>query len=125
MARRALYRALLPFEPRFGCVADVDMWMRFTFVADVAFVDEAMINADSTSHFVQGVNWPLVHSLRSLHAENVERYDRATGNPGRGRWLRHGLTFAYLYLLCAVSLVRRGRWSELAGMLGPRIEGAV
>jgi glycosyltransferase involved in cell wall biosynthesis len=116
MARRSLYRRYLPFEPRFGCVADVDMWMRLSMAGDVAFVDEALIEADPESHFVSGVNWSLVHGLRRLHSENVARFSRATG---RAIWpliLRHEAIFAGLNALCLLSLLRRGRWSELGGV---------
>jgi glycosyltransferase involved in cell wall biosynthesis len=115
MARRSLYRQLLPFDARYGCVADVDMWMRFCAAGDVAFVDEVLIEADSSSHFVRGVNWSLVHALRRLHARNVAGF--ASGSPTRDFILRvqHEVVFAWLYGLCLVSLVRRGRWGEVAG----------
>jgi len=115
MARRSLYRRLLPFDPRFGCVADVDMWMRLSLESDVAFVDEALIEADVDSHFVRGVNWPMVHALRRLHGENVTRFSAATGRARLPLRLRHALNFAWLYALCLASLFRRGRWSEFSG----------
>ena len=115
MARRSHYRRHLPFDPRFGCVADVDMWMRLSLAGDVAFVDEALIEADTDSHFVRGVNWPMVHALRRLHAENVERFCAVTGRPSLLPKLRHEANFAWLEALCVASLVRRGRWSQVAG----------
>jgi glycosyltransferase involved in cell wall biosynthesis len=124
MARRSLYRQLLPFDARYGCVADVDMWMRFCAVSDVAFANEVLIEADASSHFVRGVNWPLVHALRRLHARNVAGF--AAGAPARGPiwWARHAAVFAWLYGLCLVSLVRRGRWAEVAGAWRPS-KGAI
>ena len=121
MARRDLYQRLLPFAPRFGCVADVDMWMRMTLEADVAFVDEPLISLDSDSHFVRGVNWSLVHALRRLHAENIRRYSAATATSPYVRQGRHFLTFLFLYALCAGSLLRHGRMRELAGIIPRRL----
>ncbi len=124
MTRRSYYEELLPFDPRFGGVADVDMWMRLSLTADVAFVDEALILADSDSHFVQGVNWPLVHALRRLHAENVQRFTAATERLRFPFNLRHSVNFACLYALCVGSLVRHGRWSEVAGAWQPLLSAA-
>ncbi len=115
MARRSYYQRYLPFDARFGCVADVDMWMRLSMVSDVAFVDEALIEAEAASHFVRGVNWTLVHALRRLHGENVARFSAATGTAELPLRLRHEANFAWLNALCGLSLLRRGRWSELAG----------
>jgi len=124
MARRSLYRQLLPFDARFGCVADVDMWMRFSLESDVAFVDEALIRADADSHFVRGVNWPMVHALRRLHAENVTRFGAVTGRARLPFRLRHALNFTWLHALCVASLVRRGRWSELSGAWNASVSAA-
>ena len=117
MARRSFYQRYLPFEPRFGCVADVDMWMRLSMAGDVAFVDEALIEADPASHFVRGVNWQLVHALRRLHAENVARFSLATGQALLPLRLRHEMIFFCLNALCLLSLMRRGRWAELGGVM--------
>ena len=124
MTRQSYYTRLLPFDPRYGCVADVDMWMRLSLAADVAFVDEALIHADPVSHFVQGVNWPLVHALRRMHAENVRRFAAATKQLTFLFGLRHSANFAFLYALCFGSLVRRGRWSEASGAWHTNAEGA-
>ena len=123
MGRRALYQENLPFDPRYGPVADVDMWMRLSLAADVAYVDEALIQANPDSHFVQGVNWPLVHALRRLHAENVRRFVGATKRAAFLFQARHAANFACLYALCVASLLRHGRWSELAGAWRPEAEG--
>jgi glycosyltransferase involved in cell wall biosynthesis len=116
MTRRSSYDRLLPFDARFGCVADVDMWMRLSLTADVAFVDEALIRADPASHFVQGVNWPMVHALRRLHEENVRRFAAFSRRIRFPFSLRHQVNFACLYALCVWSLLRRGRWSEVSGV---------
>lgn len=115
MARRTVYEQLLPFDAQFGAVADVDMWMRCCFVADVAFVDAALIETDTGSHFVRGVNWGLVHALRRLHSTNLARYAARTDRPVWPLWLRHRINFGCLHALGVASLVRRGRWSELTG----------
>jgi len=116
MVRRSFYQRFLPFESRFGCVADVDMWMRLSIASDVAFVNEALIEAEPGSHFVRGVNWSLVHALRQLHSENVTRFSLATGRAELPLRVRHEAIFAGLNALCVLSLLRRGRWSELGGV---------
>lgn len=117
MARRSVYRQTLPFEQRYGCVADVDMWIRMSLMADVAFVDQPLINAHTESHFVKGVNWPLVHGLRRLHAENVRRCLKFGKASGARVWGGHLWTFSVLYLLCLGSLLRRGDWRGVRGIL--------
>jgi len=119
MGRRELYLRALPFEQRFGCVADVDMWMRLSLMADVAFVDQALISIDADSHFVHGVNWDIVHALRRIHGENARRMAVATGHSAAFLRMGHWLALAPLYSLCVCSLLRHGRLRELGGILAP------
>jgi len=116
MARRSIYRDALPFAEEYGCVADVDMWMRLSWVADVAFVDEALITAHPSSHFVSGVNWSLVHALRRIHRQNVQRWIEERRLPSWHLLGSHGLNFFALYCVCIASLLRHGRFSSLRGL---------
>jgi|SRR5665213_481190 len=47
MARRSAYLQAGLFDNRFGCIADVDMWMRLAETYDVAYVSEPLITLPS------------------------------------------------------------------------------
>ena len=46
MARRSIYKTLLPFDPAFKNWADVDMWMRFCGEGSIGYVPEQLIELD-------------------------------------------------------------------------------
>lgn len=116
MVRKEYYERLLPFDSRFGDVADVEMWMRLTLNADVAYVDEALIAADPNSHFVRGVNWAHVHALRRLHFLNLRRMAGGSGLIAAAYWPGHLFAFSGLYVLCLISLAKRGQWRAIRGV---------
>jgi glycosyltransferase involved in cell wall biosynthesis len=111
MARRDAYEVLLPFDAKYGAIADVDMWMRMTLSRDAAFVNEELIRADHHSHFIpsRGVRWEVFRNSVRLHRANVSRFGASAGILARLSTLaRHHLVFGAYWVLCLQSAARNG-----------------
>ena len=116
MARRSAYEELLPFDPAFGFVSDVDMWMRMCAGYDVAYVDKPLIFLDHSpsAERVLGVfNWKPVETVRRIHQTNIERMfagdaARIARETRRLEWMMQRFVAARL-----LGRVRRRDWSGL------------
>jgi glycosyltransferase involved in cell wall biosynthesis len=80
MGRKAAYLEAGLFAPRFGCVADVDMWMRLAEKYDVAYVSEPLISL--VDRDVLPSNWNIPYGL--VH----QIYREARMRHFEGRWFR-------------------------------------
>lgn len=77
MARRSAYDELLPFDPVFGFVSDVDMWMRMCLAHDVAYVREPLIVLDhepSPERTPMVFNWSWLETSRRMQLVNIHRF---------------------------------------------------
>ncbi len=77
MARRSAYDALLPFDPAFGFVSDVDMWMRMCLGYDVAYVREPLILLDhepTPERAPMVFNWSWLETSRRMQLVNIHRF---------------------------------------------------
>ena len=85
MGRRSAYRAVGLFDPRFGFVADVDMWLRLAEKFDVAYIPEPLIVLPSRQ--VLPSNWGDAHRLvLRRHIERMfweARMRHYEGSPAR------------------------------------------
>jgi glycosyltransferase involved in cell wall biosynthesis len=77
MARRSAYDELLPFDPAFGFVSDVDMWMRMCLRHDVAYVREPLIvlgHEPSKERAPDAYNWSWLETSRRMQLVNIQRF---------------------------------------------------
>ncbi len=95
MARRACYEAVGPFDPRFGFISDIDMWMRLAARYDVAYVGEPLIQITprEVGHRYASINWEIHALLVAIHHVNLERryadsHDALRAALRRMRWRR-------------------------------------
>jgi glycosyltransferase involved in cell wall biosynthesis len=95
MVRRACYRAVGPFDARFGFVSDIDMWMRLASRYDVSYIGEPLlrITPREADHPYAFISWELNRTLEEIHRVNLQR--RYAGSPPelekalrRMRWRR-------------------------------------
>jgi len=63
------------FDPRFGFVSDVDMWLRIALHHDVGFIPESLITCRrrDNDHQYATVNWTYVNWVVDIHRVNIER----------------------------------------------------
>lgn len=74
MMRGSVLRELLPFDPAYGWISDVDMWMRMCLGNDVAYLRRPMVIADNTPTKQRGFNWEHQEALHRMKMANIERF---------------------------------------------------
>jgi glycosyltransferase involved in cell wall biosynthesis len=79
MARRAAYLATGPFNPDYGFISDVDMWLRLSRDHEVAYVAEPLITITprEPDHPYAFVNWRIWTWTLSMYVAHLDFY-RAT-----------------------------------------------
>ena len=74
MARRTVYDELLPFDPAFGFISDVDMWMRMCLKYNVAYVRKPLIILDNSPTKERGFDWRRLEITRKMQIANIQRF---------------------------------------------------
>lgn len=75
MARRSAYQTMGLFNPRYGFVSDIEMWMRLNTRYPVAYIAEPIISLGHRRNDRPNskVNWSLEWALVEMHAETIDR----------------------------------------------------
>ncbi len=85
MGRRSAYLSAGLFDPRFGFVADVDMWLRLAEDYDVAYIGEPLIGLPSTETVPKSWEAVVTHEQmrkqleRMFREARVRHYQRRRG----------------------------------------------
>jgi len=76
MARRSAYDVVGDFDPRFGFISDVDMWMRLAAKFDVACVLEPLISIRprESDHQMHELKWRAAAWNEDLLCTNIARF---------------------------------------------------
>ena len=76
MARRSAYQAVGPFNPEYGFISDVDMWLRLARDHDVAYVEEPLITITPREphHPYAFVHWRIDLWTLSMYVAHLEYY---------------------------------------------------
>ncbi len=76
MARRSAYQRLGLFNPRYGFISDVDMWLRLARESDVAYVSEPLITLTprEPGHPYAFVHWQHVFWTLGIYVDHLELY---------------------------------------------------
>jgi len=74
MARRRAYEELLPFDPGYSYISDVDMWMRMCLHWDVGYVKEPLIILDNTPTPWRQFRWDRIGLMYRIQIENINRF---------------------------------------------------
>jgi len=117
MVRRSVHEEVGLYDPDFGFVADVEMWMRISLAYDIGYIAQPLIQVRERNAQVatgKTLHWSILDAIIRIH----QRYCRKFYNPPE-EWLRRlGLkcrTEKYLlrhYLSCLKN-----------GLTGERLEG--
>ena len=86
MGRRAAYLKAGLFDPRFGFVADVDMWMRLAEDYDVAYIPEPLIGLPTNEALPK--SWTGVAAAASMRMQIEQMFLEARRRFYRGRRAR-------------------------------------
>jgi len=86
MVRRSAHERFGLYDPDYGFVADVEMWMRLSRRGDVAYLAEPLLRlrARETDHEFTGASWPLIGLLLRIQ----RRYHREVFHGWYGLWRR-------------------------------------
>ena len=88
MARRSAYRTAGPFNPAYGFISDVDMWLRLARDHEVAYVAEPLITITprEPQHPYAFVHWRVELWTFSIYVAHLEFYrDRLAAQVERYR----------------------------------------
>ncbi|MBE0669377.1 MAG: glycosyltransferase family 2 protein [Anaerolineales bacterium] len=77
MARRNAYEGKGLFNPSYGFISDVDMWLRLAHGNDVAYVPEPLIilTPRETNHPFAFVNWRHHFWTLGMYVDHLKRYE--------------------------------------------------
>lgn len=114
MARRACYDAVGPFDPRFGFISDVDMWMRLAARYDVAYVAAPLIKVTprEADHPYAFVSWELSATLVAIHRANLERRYADSPDALRAALRRMRRRRDYAWIRDLLTCLKHGRRRE-------------
>jgi len=116
MARRSAYKAVGEFDPRFGIISDVDMWMRLAARYDVAMVPETLIflRPREPNHPWNDLTWQIFFSeFEEIIFTNLVRNYGVPNEDNRGIWNEFHKSFGRRILLQIIADVYHGRWRHL------------
>lgn len=97
MARHTAYEELLSFNPAYGFISDVDMWMRMCLKYDVAYVREPLIILDHSPTKERTFDWKRLETLRRMQLDNIRRFYARQPDRLRRELTRHRLTVQKVY----------------------------
>jgi len=110
----ALARAGL-FDPTFGFISDVDMWLRLMRYADAAYIPEPLITLGpkEADHPWRRLHWRSAFWTFGMYKRHLETY-RGLFPDLESRWrARYALTCRLYFLKNMLSLVKHGRWDRV------------
>lgn len=123
MARRSAYDKLLPFDPTFDFISDVDMWMRMCFHYDVAYVRKPLIilNDDHApaNWGCRGIfNWKALDLSRKIQEVNIKRFYFDHPERLHRELHRHHRLVQWIYLKRILGRARDLDWNGVKEGLG-------
>jgi len=116
MVRRSAHERCGLYDPDYGFVADVEMWLRLCASGDVGYIAEPLIQLRDreAQHEYSGLSWELIETILRIQ----RRYHDEVFHGWRGRWRRLRLTLRTEHLL-----LRRYAGCILRGEREARAEG--
>ena len=93
MIRRSAWEQVNGMRPRFGLLADIDLWMRLAMLGPVGYVDEPIqiLRHDRPEDYPEeykahGWSWTRQRYLYEIHAANRKAYYSLDTLSGRWQW---------------------------------------
>jgi len=113
MARRTAYNELLPFDPAFGFISDVDMWMRMCLKYDVAYVRKPLIILDNSPTKERGFDWKRLEIARRMQIANIQRFYGDRPDRLHHELIRHQRAVQKLYMRRLLGRIWHHDWAGL------------
>ena len=118
MARASAYARFGLFNPEFGFVADIDMWLRMACGSTVAYVPEPLITlmTKEADHPWTYDVWPRLFWLFRMYATQAETYrGRLVGLPDARQ---HSKMLRKHFVRAMLSVIKHQRWDRVREGLG-------
>jgi glycosyltransferase involved in cell wall biosynthesis len=77
MVRRSVHEELGLYDPDFGFVADVEMWMRISLAYDIGYIREPLIQVrerDGKAATGQVLHWPILDAIIRMHQRYCQKF---------------------------------------------------
>lgn len=113
MVRRSTYEQYGLYDPDFGFISDVEMWMRLALHGDVAYLREPLmfLAVREAGHPYRAGAWKLLESVFRIH----RLYGERSGIGASPLWrIRFGLRKEAMRVKNLLSALRRSRYSKEA-----------
>jgi glycosyltransferase involved in cell wall biosynthesis len=116
MVRRSAHEQFGLYDPDYGFVSDVEMWLRLSLRGDVGYIAEPLIRLRfrEEGHTYAGPSWALIDAILRIQ----RRYHREVFRGWHRRWRQLRLTARAEYLL-----LRRYAGCVVRGDVETRAEG--
>ena len=115
MARRAVYEEIGGFDPAYGPIADVDMWIRIAFKYDVACILEPLIGlrAREPECPYNKMRWQFAISQEHMYCRYAEKLATVTGLKKQKLISNYFRRWDYHIMRLLAADVYHRRWQEL------------
>ena len=113
MGRRKAYAELLPFDPRYSYISDVDMWMRMCLHWDVAYVKKPLIILDNTPTPWRKFRWDRIELMRKMQIANIQNFYIDQPERLKLELRRHHWISKRVYLRRCIGRARHHDWDGL------------
>ena len=113
MARRSAYSEILPFDPAYGFISDVDMWLRMCEKWDVAYVREPLILLDFSPSPWRNFRWDRFELGRKIQLANIHRFFSSQPDRLHKELKRHRLIVQQFYFRRLLGRVYHRDWTGL------------
>jgi glycosyltransferase involved in cell wall biosynthesis len=114
MGRRGAYVQAGGFNPSFGFLSDVDMWLTLARGADIAYVPEPLITIAprEAHHPYRHESWQLLFWQFAIYKKHLRDCDRYLSDAGRYREQYSNL-LRRRFLRAMTSLLRHRQWARV------------
>lgn len=111
LVRRSAYERHGLYDPDFGFVADIDLWLRLSLRGDVAYVPEVLISLREREpgHEYRKINWTAVDALLRMHRKHCSLV-----LPGWKNSMRLALRTERFLIVSYLACLKRSRFAGAA-----------
>ncbi len=115
MARSTAYSHLGLFDPSFGFISDVDMWLRLARGRDVAYVAEPLITVTprESNHPFANYSWQHLFWQFGIYNRHLEEYKRMYPGMVTDSSGEYSLMLRRFFLKAMLSLIKHRKWQRV------------
>ncbi len=115
MARSAAYTEFGLFDPAFGFISDVDMWLRLAKGREVAYVAEPLITVTprELNHPFAHYSWQHLFWQFGIYNRHVKEYRRMYSDTAAYTSNEYSLMLRRFFIRAMLSLIKHRQWQRV------------